>query len=384
MAHENQPDTEERAQTKSSQKSLLLLLVLVAVLYGYLYFFTGLIRPRPEAPPPQQAQTVVKKPLPPRGGEAGEAKGKKGEEEKVAAAKPGDKGAQEAPPGKGAKPAPAKAEKGAKPAVAKEEKGAKAPAKEAAAKVPAGKEAKESKPAVAAADKAAKAKAEKPAQPAAKAEKTAKTAPAAAKSAPAKPAAGKDAKGAVPAKTAVAAKGAPAKPEKGDAKPQATKAAASKAAPRGAYTLELAGDLAESEVRSVTAKLKKAGISGMEKTKMKKGEPMHRLFLADFANKDEAAEELQRLKQTAPDAFMLTENGRYAVYAGSYLREKKAALEQDRLYDKGVKLLLRTATAPVAVLKVRAGSFPNQASAEQALERLKKTGVDAKVVKTGK
>jgi cell division septation protein DedD len=111
---------------------------------------------------------------------------------------------------------------------------------------------------------------------------------------------------------------------------------------------------------------------------------MHRLFLADFANRDEALEELERLKLAAPDAFMLKESGRYAVYAGSYLRDAKAASEQSRLQGKGVQLLLKSATAPVSVHKVRAGAFADQAGAEKAGKALKKAGLSFKVVKLAK
>jgi cell division protein FtsN len=81
---------------------------------------------------------------------------------------------------------------------------------------------------------------------------------------------------------------------------------------------------------------------------------------------------------------MLKENGRYTVYAGSYLREAKAAVEQDRLFEKGVKLLLKSATAPVAVVKLRAGSFADHWSADKAANSLKKAGLSAKVVKVAK
>ena len=108
------------------------------------------------------------------------------------------------------------------------------------------------------------------------------------------------------------------------------------------------------------------------------------MFLADFGDRNEAAEELERLKMVAPNAFMLKENSRYAVYAGSFLRQGKAAVEQDRLYDKGVRLLLKEATIPVHVVKLRAGSFADQASARKAAGNLKKSGLTAKVVKVGK
>lgn len=380
----------ERTKTQEQkQRLLLLLLLLLLVVFAYLYFFTGLIRPRPQAPPAQKVsgEAVVKKPLPPRvaekapeapagakpapaGGEAKApaAQAKAGQPAAPPKAAPAEKGAPEA---KGAKPAgpeakPAAHEAKAPKAGTPESKAAKAAPAETKGGKPAA-EAKGGKP-------AAEAKPAKAAPPA----HEAKAAKAAAEKA--KPAEGKKgtAKGAA---EAPAQKGAAA--QQGKAAPAKAKAAGKAAAP--AYVLEIKGDLAESETGPVTAKLKKAGVATrVEKVKSHKTAPMHRLFLADFGNRDEALEELERLKLAAPEAFMLKENGRYAVYAGSYMRESKARAEQDRLYQKGVKLLAKSATVPVSVVKMRAGSFPDKGSAAKAAERLKKAGVEATVVKTGK
>jgi cell division septation protein DedD len=208
--------------------------------------------------------------------------------------------------------------------------------------------------------------------------------------APAKPAAatkpaapGKEAKAAAEKKAAPAAEKKVAKPAAEPATSKAKQAPVA-AKPAGAYAIEMDGDLVESELGAVTAKLKRAGISHVVKTTSHKNETMHRLYLADFANHDEAAEELQRLKAAAPSAFLLKENGRYTIYAGSYLREGKAAVEQDRLFNKGVKLLLKSATVSVPVVKLRAGSFADKAAAAKAVNKLKQAGLSAKVVKVGK
>ena len=185
----------------------------------------------------------------------------------------------------------------------------------------------------------------------------------------------------VVAKPAAVAK-QPAGEKSASAATKKPKAAAKAAVPL--YTLEINSDLAESEMPPVLAKLKQAGIGNVVKTKTSKGEPMHRLYLADFANHDEAAEELERLKLAAPSAFLLKENGRYAVYAGSYLREFKATAEQNRLQAKGVQLLLKNVTAPVAVFKVRAGAFADQAGADRAAKAARKAGLFPKVVKLAK
>jgi len=381
MSNDFTPDADDQMpEKKSSQQLLLLLLLLLVVLFAYLYFFTGLIKPRGEEPKPQPAaEAPVKKPLPPRPNAAKGAVPVKpavnAEEHKVTA--------PPVPPSPAAKPgAVAKTAPAAKPSAAKEVAVAKpgATAKEA----PAGKPAATA-PAKPAAP-VAQAKAAKPATPAPQtkgthpvvAEQKAATAEkkasaTAEKKGAAKPAA--VAKAAGGEKTAAGAEKAAAAPKK--------PLAASKPAV-AAYALEITGDLAESEVASVLVKLKQAGIAHVVKSKQLKGEPMHRLFLADFANRDEALEELERLKLATADAFLLKENGRYAVYAGSYLREAKANSEQSRLQAKGVQLLLKSATTPVPVFKVRAGAFANQAGAERAAKSLKKAGLSFQVVKLAK
>ena len=372
MSNDYSPDADDQMpEKKSSQQLLLLLLLLLVVLFGYLYFFTGLIKPRGEQPKPQPiAEAPVKTPLPPR---------------------PGAKGAEPSQPAGAV--AKAEAHKAAAPPAVQSKPGA--PAKEAPPAKPAGGATTKSAP------PANQAKVVQPAAPVSKAKVGQPSAPATAKGAPsAVPATAKGVKPtAPPVKEAKAAKAAASTEKKPATKPpvqakleqkqaagEKTLAAAGKkpkgpAKPAAAYALEINGDLAESEIAPVMAKLKQAGITHLVKSKAHKGEPMHRLFLADFANRDEALEELERLKVTAPSAFMLKENARYAVYAGSYLRAEKAGAEQNRLLAKGVQLLLKSATAPVAVYRVRAGAFADKAGADRAAKAAKKAGLSPKVVK---
>ncbi|GFO56812.1 hypothetical protein GMSM_38190 [Geomonas sp. Red276] len=356
-------DSELVPEKKKSQQSLLLLLLLLILLFVYLYFFTGLIKPRPEEAPPKPVAEApaVKQKLPPRTGAPEAAKAPEAGQPAPAApaapvppvqAKPAPAPAAQAKPAPAAQAKPAPAAQ-AKPAPVPPAQAKPAPAAPKAAPVPAAQ--------------AKKPEAPKKAEPVKKAE--------AKKPEPAKKPEVKKAEAAKPAQKPGAAKEAK---EAKAAKPKAV----AKAAP--AFALDIEGDLAPSEAATVTAKLKQAGIGNVSKTSVQKSEAMHRLYLADFADHDEAKEELDRLKQVAPGAFMLKENGRYAVYAGSYLREGKAAVEQDRLFNKGVKLLLKSANIKVPVYRMRAGSFKDKAAADKAAAKLKGAGVTAKAVKVGK
>jgi cell division protein FtsN len=338
--------TDERTtdgEKGSSQQILLLVLVLLLAVFGYLYFFTGIIKPRVEAPaPPPPAQ--VKQPIPAR--------------PDVGGAVPGA--------GNAAAPAP-----DAKAAAVTTPAGAPATAPSVPAAPPAPAVAQPAKPAVAQPAKPAVAQPAKPAV-----------------AQPAKPTAAQPAKptAAQPAKPDVAKKPAPAAaaPQKAaTAKPaKITKAAAKPA--DGAYTLVVGEYVVNKSADTVQSKLKKLGIGPVVKSKAKRSEPMNRLYLASYDSHQAADAALANLKNATPDGFILPENGKYAVYAGSYFNEGKAAVEQDRLYEKGYKLVMKKTTVPVPVVRLTAGRYASKDEAGKDIARLKKQGVIAHVVKAGK
>jgi len=324
----------------STQQIFMVSLLIMVVVFGYLYFFTGLIKQREqvtEAPPVQAPP--VKKPLPPRPD--------KGDELQANASKPEEKQHAQA---KEEKPAQPPVSTLAKPAQHQEKPTSAPGAKPAAipAQSPAGKLAKpETKPA-----RVEQAKA--PHVPAPKNE-------------PPKPAT---------LKPIVAATGTGKKaPSPAGAALQTDK--------QVACTL-LVGEFAtDRELKIEKAKLGKVGISQFETKKIKKTEIMHRIFLADFDSYNSADPELQKLKQVTSSAFTLKENGRVAVYAGSYLHEKGAIAEQKRLADKGVNLSIKKANVVIQINKLTAGSYSSSGEARKEADRLKKQGIIVRVINTG-
>ncbi|RII25197.1 MAG: SPOR domain-containing protein [Geobacter sp.] len=334
----------------SSQQILLLVLVLLLAVFGYLYFFTGIIKPRQQAPAPQPAQ--VKQPIPARPADGGGAAPATG-----GTATPATQNSGAAATAKPAVPvtAPSATTSGAKPAAT--------PAPPAASAV---------KPAVAPPAPAAKpapAKAAKPATPA--------TAAPAAKPAP-------------PTKTATAVPVKPAPSKAADAGKATAKADGKtskttiKKHAAGAYTLVIGEYVGEKSAVSVQAKLKKLGIRPVTRTKALRSEPMNRLYLGSFESHQSADAALDDLKKFTPDGFLLQENGKYAVYAGSYFNEAKAAIEQDRLYEKGFKLVMKKTKAPVHVVRLTAGRYDGKKSAGRDIASLKKQGISPHLVKVGK
>lgn len=317
-----------RNERGNTTRTLLLVLLLVVAAAGYLYYFTDLIRPaKEEAKPPATQPVQVKQPIPPR---------------------PEQQGGQAATP--------------AKPEEAKPPQGAPAP--------PPAKPAAEQKPAPAAApaakpEPAKVAKAEAPAKPA----PPKQAAPAAAATAPAKPAAAAAAsekKVTAPAKTAAKAE-KPAVKRKG-----------------GAYTLLIGDFVSDPTFATVQAKLKKSGVTPVRKSAVTAPETMSRLFVAEFNDQDAAEAELQKLKKLTADAFLIADNGKYSLYAGSYFTEGKLSSEMQRLGAKGVKTAVRKTQATIKVTRVTAGSYGSPEEARKDMQRLKKIGITAKSVKAGK
>jgi cell division protein FtsN len=308
------------------QQLLLLVLLLIVAAGAYVYFFTGLIVPRDQgAKKPPAPAAPVKKPMPPRPEES--------------AAKPAQPAKEEAKP---APAVPAKQEAAAKPATPPEAKPAQPPAKPAPAKP--------APPAAAAPKEAAKAAAKPAPQPVKPEVKTA-------------------------AKPAVQ----PAKPEaKAVVKPVAKKGAPPTKAAEGTFTL-LVGEVAHDESLKLKARLTKLGYGPVTLHHVKRMAPMNRLFVMEAALRDEADEELQKLKKFTADAFVLPHNSTYSVFAGSYYSAQRAAAEKDRLGRQGFRVTLQKADLPITLTRV---TVSGSGDAEAAVTKLKKHGIRAKVLTT--
>jgi len=164
----------------------------------------------------------------------------------------------------------------------------------------------------------------------------------------------------------------------------AARQAAKPAAGQGAFALLVGEFAADKDVKIARAKLKKLGVTPVHEKKIEKLQTMHRLFLADFDSHYAADMELQKLAKVCSSTFILQQSGRYAVYAGSYLHERGAAAEQKRLAGKGFKLAMKSAKVTIPAKKITAGSFSSSADADKEAGRLKKQGISARVIKTGK
>lgn len=317
-------DAAPQGQDKGRQTLLLMLLLLLLGGFGYLYFFTGLIRPQEQAVPPQPVPQVVKQPLPARDGVQSQMSSAM-----QADAAPATAAASVAPDAVPALPAA----------------GAAKPSAAAATSQPA------SKPAVPAV---------KPAVPVAK--------PAAPKPVVAtKPTA--SAPAAVPR---VATKKAPA--------PKLALKPAASAKTGGPWTVVVGNYVLEEKLAVDMARVKAAGLTPVMTSGQRHMTTMHRLKYADYADRDMALQAVELLKRTAGDGFALQRSGKHEVFAGSYAQLASAQAEQQRLAAAGIKVSIQKSQVGVPSRKLTAGTYTDRALAESTLKKLKQAGIGTPVL----
>lgn len=322
----------------NKQRALLVLLLILVGGFTYVYFFTGLIKPqvtpdsaKATAPAPQ----VVKMPLPPREGDA---------------AKPDEKSTEKAESSKPAAPATAAAP-AAKPAVA--------PAKPAPAPVaavaPAAKPPTPAKPAAAPAAKPAAAPIKAAAAPT-----TAKP-----KEEPKKAEAGKTAVAKAEDKKAVPAvqakQPAVAKTGKTDA----------------AWSLVVGNYVLEEAISADMGRVRKAGFDPVVKPSERKKSTMHRLFVTEYADRETAHSNLEKLKRHTSDAFVIDQGGKFVLYAGSYIQSESAKSQKERLVAAGYSVTIKNVEIAIPSQSLIVGPFKSKKEADAALIKLKSAGIKA-------
>jgi len=331
-----------RNEKGSTTTTLLLVLLLVIAAGGYLYYFTDLIRPAAkEAPKLQSAQNQVKQPLPPRPAQPGEAVAPiQGE-----AVKPATSPSPTPPvPVAGQKPVPpvaSAAAPAAKPESAKIAKVQPQPSPVPAA-VPPKAPSAQPKPAAA------------PVTPAKKE---------------------------VAQQKLAAAPTAPAKKETASAKPVPKQETVKRKG--GVYTILVGDFVPDKTLQTVQAKLKKSGIRPVRNKVITTAEPMNRLFVAELNDQDSAEAELQKLKKITTDAFLVADNGKYLLYAGSYFSEGRKQSELQRLSAKGIKAVVKQTRIPIKVTRITVGSYATTDEAASASKQFKKMGISPKIIKIG-
>lgn len=316
---------QDKSTDKKNQTPQLLLLLLLLAGFGYVYFFTGVIRPLPEnqneTPPPPQ---VVRKALPPR-----EAATVSPDENKVKTAIDSPQPATQPVPQAASPVTPAKVQPDVKSgAVAAGDKKTAEP-KEVKQKLPE--------------KKASPVAAEKKEIPAVTAQKT----------------------------SSLSNKQDMEKKPESAVKTKKT-ATMSDAA---SWTLVAGNYMLESEMAADMARIRKAGLE----PSITSGKPIkakvNRLYIGEYDERSAAQAVLDKLKRQTADAFILQQGGKFAVYAGSYLLEDRVAEERERLTAAGFSPTIRKVDVSLPSKGLSAGTFNDKKSAEAARAKLVAAGI---------
>ena len=329
-------DAAPQGQDKGRQTLLLVLLLLLLGGFGYLYFFTGLIRPQEQPVAPQPAPQVVKQPLPARDGV---------QSQMSSAVQPGVPAAPTSAPAQASKPATSPSVAPAVPPPASK------PAAVAPAKAPA---------------------AVKPATPAAK--------PVAGEKPTAKPAQAAKAEPVKPVATVSPAVSPKTAAKKASASKPTPKSTATTARVGGPWTVVVGSYVLEEKLAADMARLKAVGLTPVMTSGQRHMTTMHRLKYADYADRDTALQAVELLKRTAGDGFAIQKSGRHEVFAGSYAQLASAQAEQQRLSAAGIKVSILKSQVGVPSRKLTAGTFTDRRVAESTLKKVKQAGIGTPVL----
>lgn len=334
-------DAASQGQDKGRQTILLVVLLIMLGGFGYLYFFTGMIRPLEQPATPQPVPQVVKQPLPAREGEPVGAPATATpatvpvtpETAPVAVAKPADPAKTVVTPVPQATVKPVQAP-------------------------PAAPVVKKTAPPV------SKPEVKKPA--------------AAVKPVPQKPAPQAKAAQPTPVPAAKPAPAQPAAPKKVAAKPAVKHVVPAKTG--GPWTLVVGSYVVEERLATDMAKVKDVGLNPAMTSGSRRMTTMHRLKYGEYTDQVAARQAVERLKTQVGNGFSLQKNGKYEVFAGSYAEQSSAHAEQQRLSAAGVKLTVQKVQVAVPTRKLTAGTFTDRPAAEAALKKLKQAGVGTPVL----
>jgi hemolysin activation/secretion protein len=127
-------------------------------------------------------------------------------------------------------------------------------------------------------------------------------------------------------------------------------------------------------------RVRKAGLQPVVKPVAHNKIVMNRLFLSKFINRADALAALEKLKRHTPGAFILVQEGKHAVYAGSYMLEAYAITDMERLNAAGFKISLKRARVAMPSQSLTLGPFSGQKATSSALNKLNSGGVEATLV----
>lgn len=146
-----------------------------------------------------------------------------------------------------------------------------------------------------------------------------------------------------------------------------------KPAPIPVFALSSGSYLYSGELSKAIAQIEKMGYEVSVSQKSESHE-MTRLLVGRY-DKPMAQNRLAEVKKIAKGSFLVAEDGKYAVYAGSFLSLDKARRAADLLYREGVRVDELQIRVDLPRTTIRFGGFVARDEAQKIARKLKKRGV---------
>lgn len=123
----------------------------------------------------------------------------------------------------------------------------------------------------------------------------------------------------------------------------------------GGFTLTFA-ELTASELPGARARVERAGLTATASTGHPREQEVFRLCLGDFADRQGAQQQLDRLRGLSAGGFVLNVAPRsYRAYAGSFFTRQSAEQERKRLAAKGIAVTIQTAKVKLSTVTLAEG-----------------------------
>ena len=147
------------------------------------------------------------------------------------------------------------------------------------------------------------------------------------------------------------------------------------------YTLQIGEFVAKSAMEDTKRKIRNAGLTSVVEPGPKKKGPMTRLYVGEYPSQEAARKELHKLRAAKIDGFFLMdEDKKFHVYAGSFTDEKRAEKERWRIAARGLEMSLEQVVVAVPTYLLSAGSFPTRVAALAMALELERQGVNSVVL----
>jgi cell division septation protein DedD len=155
---------------------------------------------------------------------------------------------------------------------------------------------------------------------------------------------------------------------------------ASLPATRQPFTLTVGAFLNQKHQREVEKKIRRLGYTPKVQTTYSMV-PMTRLLLGIYDDPAAALARRKELSAQIPGLFSLQQEGKVALYAGSYQSLNQARTIADQLYLRGILVDEETVSLRMPLKRISFGSFASRTAAEKAAKSAVAAGLTVQVVK---